>query len=87
MPSVMDRAISRATSLFVSREATQYSVAILALSWALLALVWAILPRSSKYALVMVVVATFDTSVGSGRVQLQTNMYAAHRAQLNIRCL
>jgi hypothetical protein len=39
-----------------------------------LALLSAILPRSSKYVLVMVVVATFDTSVGSGLVQFQ-NIY------------
>src|SRR5215208_6764325 len=39
MPSVMVCVISWATLLFLSLEATQYSEAILALSWALLALV------------------------------------------------
>src|SRR5215216_2600024 len=59
IPSVMVWTISWATLLFLSREATQYSVAILALSWAILALLSAILPRSSKYVLVIVVVATY----------------------------
>src|SRR5215218_3469576 len=77
MPPVRVRVISWAALLFLSRDATQYSVAMRALSWALLALVSAILPRSSKYVLVIVVVATFDTSVGSGLVQLQTFTYQA----------
>src|SRR5919107_5815645 len=78
MPSVRVRVISWASLLFLSRDATQYSVAILALCWALLALVSAILPRSSKYVLVIMVVATFiDTSVGSGRVQFQIFTYHA----------
>src|SRR5215218_6857965 len=61
MPPVRVRVISWAALLFLSREATQYSVAILALSWALLALVSAILPRSSKYVLLIMVVATLST--------------------------
>src|SRR5215204_3013831 len=61
MPSLRVRASSWATLLFLSREATQYSVAILALSWALLALLSAVLPRSSKYVLVIMVVATLST--------------------------
>src|SRR5829696_2471121 len=86
MPSVIDRAISLATLVFLSREATQYSVAILALCWALWALASAILPRSSKYALVMVVVATYrHLRRCSGRVQFQTHLSTAHRGLLNIR--
>src|SRR5215216_1332066 len=85
MPSVVVRVISWATWLFLSREATQYSVAILALSWALLALLSAILPRSSKYVLVIMVVATFSTPpsvvVSSSSKYLPT----MHPEQLNIR--
>src|SRR5918994_3334209 len=84
MPPVRVRVISWATLLFLSREATQYSVAILALSRALLALLSAILPRSSKYVLVIMVVATLSTPpsvvVSSSSKYLPTR----HRAQLNI---
>src|SRR5215211_8138796 len=85
MPSVRVCVISWATWLFLSREATQYSVAILALCLALLALLSAILPRSSKYSLVIMVVATLSTPpsvvVSSGSKYLPT----MHPAQLNIR--
>src|ERR671911_1296810 len=85
MPPVRVRVISWATLLFLSRDATQYSVAILALSWALLALVSAILPRSSKYVLVIMVVATLSTPpsvvVSSSSKYLPT----MHPEQLNIR--
>src|ERR671913_2585372 len=85
MPSVMVRVISWATALFLSREATQYSVAMRALSWALLALLSAILPRSSKYVLVIMVVATLSTPpsvvVSSSSKYLPT----MHPEQLNIR--
>src|ERR671922_2815308 len=85
MPSVMVLVICWASLLFLSREATQYSVAILVLSWALLALLSAILPRSSKYSLVMVVVATFSTPP-SVVVSSSSRRYVftTHRAQLNI---
>src|SRR5215216_4217413 len=85
MLSVRVRVISWATWLFLSREATQYSVAIWALCWALLALLSAILLRSSKYALVIMVVATLSTPpsvvVSSSSKYLPT----MHPAQLNIR--
>src|SRR5215208_3884669 len=85
MPSVVVRVISWATWLFLSLDAPQYSEAILALSWALLALVSAILPRSSKYILVIMVVATLSTHpsvvVSSSFKYLPT----MHPAQLNIR--
>ena len=81
MLSVRVRVISWATLLFVSREETQYSVAILALSWVLLALLSAILPRSSKYSLGHHGRGHFiDTSVGSGLVQFQILTYHAPRA-------
>src|SRR5215217_3372547 len=79
MPPVRVRVISWASLLFLSREAT------LALSWALLALLSAILPRSSKYVLVIMVVATLSTPpsvvVSSSSKYLPT----MHPAQLNIR--
>src|SRR5918995_3810413 len=85
MPPVRVCVISWATLLFLSREATQYSVAIRALSWALFALVSAILPRSSKYVLVIMVVATLSTPpsvvVSSSSKYLPT----MHPEQLNIR--
>src|SRR5215211_9345626 len=84
MPSVMVWAISWATLLFVSREATQYSVAILALSWALLALLSAILPRFSKYSLVIVVVATLSTPPSVVVSSSSKHVPTMHPAQLNI---
>src|SRR5215216_788449 len=85
MPSVMVRVISWATLLFLSREATQYSEAILALSWALLALVSAILPRSSKYVLVIMVVATLSTPPSVVVASSSKYLPTMHPAQLNIR--
>src|SRR5215218_6704463 len=85
MPSVVVRVISWATWVFLSREATQYSVAILALSWALLALLSAILPRSSKYALVIMVVATLSTPPSLVVASSFKHLPTMHTAQLNIR--
>src|SRR5215203_1114601 len=76
--------ISWATLLFLSRDATQYSVAILALSWALLALLSAILPRSSKYVLVIVVVATLSTPPSVVVSSSSKHVPTVHPAQLNI---
>src|SRR5215216_1922853 len=87
MPSVMVWVISWAALLFLSREATQYSEAILALSWALLALVSAILPRSSKYSLVIVVVATLSTPPSVVVSSSSKHVPTMHPEQLNIRCL
>ena len=70
--------ISWATLLFVSREATQYSVAILALSWALLALALGDPAQVLEILLGHRGRGHFlDTSVGSGLVQLQTSTYHA----------
>src|SRR5215217_5851326 len=85
MPSVIDRAICWATLLFLSREVTQYSVAMWALSWALLALLSAILPRSSKYALVIMVVATYSTPPSLVVASSFKHLPTMHPAQLNIR--
>src|ERR671911_1859734 len=85
MPPVRVRVISWATLLFLSREATQYSVAIRALSWALLALVSAILPRSSKYVLVIMVVATFSTPPSVVVSSNSKHLPTMHPEQLNIR--
>src|SRR5215208_5152089 len=85
MPSVRVCVISWATLLFLSREATQYSVAIRALSWALLALVSAILPRSSKYSLVILVVATLSTPPSVVDSSSSKYLPTMHPAQLNIR--
>src|SRR5215208_8138290 len=84
MPSLRVRVISWAALLFLSREATQYSLAILALSWALLALLLAILPRSSKYVLVIVVVATLSTPPPVVVSSNSKHVPTAHPAQLNI---
>src|SRR5215213_11908465 len=84
MSSVRVLVISWATLSFLSREATQYSVAILALSWALLALLSAILPRSSKYSLVIVVVATFSTPPSVVVSSNSKHVPTVHPAQLNI---
>src|SRR5215217_9728281 len=84
MPSVRVRVISWATLLFLSLEATQYSVAILALSWALLTLLSAILPRSSRYCLVIVVVATFSTPPSVVVSSNSKHVPTVHPAQLNI---
>src|SRR5215210_4268901 len=84
MPSVMVCVISWATWLFLSREATQYSVAMRALSRALLALLSAILPRSSKYVLVIMVVATLSTPPSVVVSSNSKHVPTAHRAQLNI---
>src|SRR5215216_4577987 len=85
MPPVMVRVISWAALLFLSREATQYSEAILALSWALLALVSAILPRSSKYSLVIMVVATLSTPPSVVVASSSKHVPTMHPEQLNIR--
>src|SRR5215204_6882885 len=87
MPSVMVWVISWATLLFLSLEATRYSEAILALSWALLALLSAILPRSSKYSLVIVVVATLSTPPSVVVSSSSKHVPTMHPAQLNIRGL
>src|SRR5215211_9399110 len=84
MPSVRVRVISWATSLFLSREETQYSVAMRALSWALLALLSAILPRSSKYVLVIAVVATLSTPPSVVVSSNSKHVPTVHSAQLNI---
>src|SRR5215204_5802824 len=85
MPSVMVWVISWATLLFLSLEATRYSEAILALSWALLALLSAILPRSSKYVLLIVVVATLSTPPSVVVASSSKYLPTMHPAQLNIR--
>src|SRR5215207_3830555 len=85
MPSLRVRVISWAALLFLSREATQYSLAILALSWALLALVSAILPRSSKYVLVIMVVATLSTPPSVVVASSSKYLPTMHPEQLNIR--
>src|SRR5829696_1804564 len=84
MPPVRVCVISWATLLFLSRDAPQYSEAILALSWALLALVSAILPRSSKYVLVIVVVATLSTPPSVVVSSNSKHVPTTHPAQLNI---
>src|SRR5215212_7995203 len=84
MPSVMVRVISWATLLFLSREETQYSVAILTLCWALLALDSTILPRSSKYVLVIMVVATLSTPPSVVVASSSKHVPTKHPAQLNI---
>src|SRR5215208_442523 len=84
MPSLRVRVISWAALLFLSREATQYSLAILALSWALLALVSAILPRSSKYVLVIMVVATLSTPPSVVVSSSSKHLPTMHPEQLNI---
>src|SRR5215218_11050771 len=84
MPSVIVCMISWATLSFLSRDATQYSEAILALCWALFALLSAILPRSSKYVLVIVVVATLSTPPSVVVSSNSKHVPTAHPAQLNI---
>src|SRR5215218_208476 len=85
MPPVRVRVISWATLLFLSRDATQYSVAMRALCWALLALLSAILPRSSKYVLVIMVVATFSTPPSVVVSSSSKHVPTMHSEQLNIR--
>src|SRR5215212_6443356 len=85
MPSLRVRVISWSALLFLSREATQYSLAILALSWALLALVSAILPKSSKYVLLIMVVATLSTPPSVVVSSSSKHLPTMHPAQLNIR--
>src|SRR5215207_5679747 len=76
MPSVMVCVISWATLSSLSRDATQYSVAIRALSWALLALHLGDPAQVLEIRLGHHGRGHFiDTSVGSGLVQLQTCTY------------
>src|SRR5215211_5149504 len=60
------------------------SVIVCVISWATLALLSAILPRSSKYVLLIVVVATLSTPPSIVVSSNSKHVPTVHRAQLNI---